>query len=158
MATQTIRIPPAVHAALRRGQVIEAIRLLRDSSGLDLRDARDAVDALRRTGGDVAAMEVERGGHRAGAIDDRHGHELRLPSEVAAALSQGNVIEAIKRLRALQPMTLHDAKALVDRHRPATRSHYSRTVAPGDRGGRLWWWMLLALIAIACWLVWSGRV
>ena len=152
MGTQTIQIPPAVHAALQRGEVIEAIRLLRDSSGLDLRAAKEAVDALQRIGG-ITSMEIERGEHRAGASD-----ELRLPPEVVAALSQGNVIEAIKRLRSLQPMTLRDAKALVERHRPAAAMpRYSPTVAPGDRGGRLWWWALLALIAIAGWAWWNGR-
>jgi len=156
MATQTVHIPPAVHAALQRGEVIEAIRLLRDGTGLGLSDAKDAVQALQRLGGGITSMEIERGGQRADAAGGRHAHELRLPPEIAAALSQGNVIEAIKRLRALQPMSLRDAKALVDRHRKSVPQRVP-TVAPGDSDGGLWWLGLLALAAIAAWVWWSGR-
>jgi ribosomal protein L7/L12 len=158
MATQhTIHIPPAVHAALQRGEVIEAIRLLRDRTGLDLRDAKAAVEALQRIGGGITSMEIESGTQGADATGDRHAYELRLPPEVMMALSQGNVIEAIKRLRALQPMALRDAKALVDRHQQVAKHRRTPTVAPGDSGGGLWLWIVLALIAIAGWMWWSGR-
>jgi ribosomal protein L7/L12 len=155
MATQTIHIPPAVHAALQRGEVIEAIRLLREGTGLGLREARDAVEALQRIGGGITSMEIEPDAHGAGTPGNRHAHELRLPPEVVTALSQGNVIEAIKRLRALQPMALRDAKAVVDRHRKATPPRVP-TVAPGDSGGHLWW-IVPVLAAIAAWVWWSGR-
>lgn len=157
MATQTIHIPIAVHAALQRGEVIEAIRLLREGTGLGLREARDAVEALQRIGGGITSMEIEPGAHGAGAHGSQHAHELRLPPEVVKALSQGNVIEAIKRLRALQPMALRDAKALVERHRQATKPRHTPTVAPGDSGGGLWMWIVLALIAIAGWMWWGGQ-
>lgn len=157
MATQTIHIPPAVHAALQRGDAIEAIRLLRERTGLDLRGARDAVEALQRIGGGITSMEIESGIQRADATGARHAHELRLPPEVVTALSQGNLIEAIKRLRALQPMALRDAKALVDRHQQAAKPRHTPTVAPGDSGGGLWVWIVLALIAIAGWVWWGGR-
>ena len=39
-------VPPAVLAALHQGHKIEAIRLLREHSGLGLKEAKDVVDAL----------------------------------------------------------------------------------------------------------------
>jgi ribosomal protein L7/L12 len=44
-ATGTDELPEDVRAALARGQKIEAIRLLRDHTGLGMKDARDRVDA-----------------------------------------------------------------------------------------------------------------
>ena len=38
-------LPPDVHAALQRGNKIEAIRLLREHTGLGLKEAKDAVEA-----------------------------------------------------------------------------------------------------------------
>jgi ribosomal protein L7/L12 len=157
MATQTIHIPTAVHAALQRGEVIEAIRLLHEATGLGLREARDAVEALQRIGGGITSMEIESGAHGAGTHGNQHAHELRLPPEVVTALSQGNVIEAIKRLRTLQPMALRDAKALVERHGLTAKPRHTPTVAPGDSGGGPWVWIVLALIAIAGWVWWSGQ-
>jgi ribosomal protein L7/L12 len=59
-------VPPAVLAALHQGQKIEAIRLLREHSGLGLKEAKDVVDALPQTAGqpaqagDLAPGEVRR--------------------------------------------------------------------------------------------------
>ena len=59
-------VPPAVLAALHQGHKIEAIRLLREHSGLGLKEAKDVVDALPRTAGrpaqagDLAPGEVRR--------------------------------------------------------------------------------------------------
>jgi hypothetical protein len=40
-------LPPEVTAALERGQVIEAIKLLRQAKGLGLKEAKEAVDAVK---------------------------------------------------------------------------------------------------------------
>lgn len=37
-------LPPDVQAALQRGSIIEAIRLLRDATGLGLKESKEAVD------------------------------------------------------------------------------------------------------------------
>jgi len=41
-------LPPSVLDALRRGETIEAIRLLREATGLGLKEAKDRVDAYQR--------------------------------------------------------------------------------------------------------------
>ncbi len=52
-------VPPAVLAALHQGQKIEAIRLLREHTGLGLKEAKDVVDALpqaRQQGGQAGGL------------------------------------------------------------------------------------------------------
>lgn len=155
---RTLHIPPTVHAALQRGEVIEAIRLLRESAGLDLRDAKQAIDALRRPGGGPAAPATD---HRADPAATAHmdgtSQGTGLPADVEAALRQGNVIEAIRRLRAAAPMNLRDAKAAIDQHRRASTPHYAPTVAKGDDGGRAAWWALLLVLAVGAAAWWFVR-
>lgn len=59
-------MPPEVMAALGRGHKIEAIKLLRESRGLGLKDAKEAVEAHVRK-----HPELHRSGGVAGA--SRHG-------------------------------------------------------------------------------------
>jgi len=40
-------LPPAAHAALQRGQVVEAVKLTREATGLGLAEAKQLVDAAR---------------------------------------------------------------------------------------------------------------
>ena len=48
MADPAHPLPEHVLAALRRGQPIEAVKLLRESGGLGLKEAVEAIDAQRR--------------------------------------------------------------------------------------------------------------
>ena len=43
-ASASVKIPPAVIDALQRGKKVEAVRLMRDTSGLDLKGAKDRID------------------------------------------------------------------------------------------------------------------
>jgi len=45
MAERSEPLPPEAIAALQRGNKIEAIKLVREASKLDLKDAKDRVDA-----------------------------------------------------------------------------------------------------------------
>jgi ribosomal protein L7/L12 len=91
-------LPEDVRLALSRGQRFEALRLLRAQTGLGLQEA-------------VAAIE-------SGLLPDQ-GDAPRaasaLPSEVAAALAEGNTIdEAVRHLRQRQGLTLRQARAIVE--------------------------------------------
>jgi len=107
--SRDIRIPAEAAAALARGLRIEAIRLVREANhGVDLRGAMEALDA-----------------HASG----RHGHAVQTPSMVAnasfdslpaeamAALSRGQLIEAIKIVRERTGLGLKEAKEMVERYR-----------------------------------------
>jgi len=48
------RLPPEAEAALARGRVIEAIKIVRNLEGIDLKAAKQRVDAVRRAKGGVA--------------------------------------------------------------------------------------------------------
>ncbi|MCW5650589.1 MAG: hypothetical protein KIS62_12650 [Ramlibacter sp.] len=48
-------LPSAVRDALQAGRTIEAIKLYRESSGLGLKEAKDAIDQYRESMGDHAA-------------------------------------------------------------------------------------------------------
>jgi ribosomal protein L7/L12 len=130
-----IALPENVIEALQRGDTIEAIKRLRESTGLGLKEARDRIDQHLR--GDPAPASVPGS----------------LPPEVVAAMRQGRKIEAIRLLRERTGLGLKDAKEAVESIRRET---------PGMMGGRspiqvegsrnvLW---LLAVIAVAALLAW----
>lgn len=102
------QLPADVRAALHQGDTIEAIRLLRQASGLGLKEAKDLIEAHLR--GEAVALP-ERG------EEVRPATELKgaLPPEVREALRQGDKIEAIRLLRAHCPdLGLKEAKDEVE--------------------------------------------
>lgn len=105
-----IRFPAAAVAVLAQGHRIEAIKRVRASNpGMDLRSAMEAVDAYAS------------GKHRF-TVDDAPLAAAPapvdgLPVEALAALSRGQLIEAIKIVRTATGLGLKEAKDLVERHR-----------------------------------------
>lgn len=84
MASLPDDLPANVVAALERGQPIEAIKLLREATGLGLKEAKDALDHhLRDKSVNVPVAAKSR----------------PMPPAVAEALKKGDKIEAIRLLR-----------------------------------------------------------
>ena len=81
-------LPPNVQEALDRGQALEAIKLLRLSSGMGLKEAKAAIDESRRHPSPAPIAEP------AGA-ESRE----RRSATFARALGKGNPVEAIRALR-----------------------------------------------------------
>lgn len=92
-------LPDSVLQALQEGQTIEAIKLLRQSSGLGLKEAKDRIDAYQQ-GKPIPATASASG--------------TLLPASVQAALNSGNKIEAIKLLREQTGLGLKEAKDAVE--------------------------------------------
>jgi large subunit ribosomal protein L7/L12 len=88
-----------VATLLERGQKIEAIRRYRERTGVGLKEAKDAVEAIRR--GQAVPS---------GPQSDRD-----LEDEVATLLERGQQIEAIKRYRERTRVGLKEAKDAVER-------------------------------------------
>lgn len=130
-------LPAAALAALQKGDTIGAIKLLRESHGLGLKEAKDVVDRHQAGQTDIFATP--------GPAEMGH-----MPDEVLAALQEGNVIEAIKRLRAARGLGLKEAKDAVDAHLalhpPMARQG---AIISRDDGRRGWVWAAVAALAAA---------
>lgn len=84
--------------------------------------------------------------------------EQQLPSDVIAAIEQGQKIEAIKRLREATGLGLANAKVLVDR---ASRTHGPKKPIPSfdDQPsglGTLVKSLAFVLVAVATWYFYQG--
>jgi ribosomal protein L7/L12 len=107
--SREIRIPAEAAAALARGERIVAIKLVREANhGVDLRGAMEATDAY--ASGKHFPMTDAPPVAKSSSIDG-------LPAEAIAALSRGQLIEAIKIVRAATGLGLKEAKDLVEQYR-----------------------------------------
>ena len=139
-------LPPQVAAALQRGNFLEAIKLLRAAGGIDLKQAKIAIEQHvargKETGSQAVAMVLE------------------LPA-VVDALRKGNKIEAIRLLREKSGLGLKEAKDVIDRA-PMQPSAIKQSVpnmsapptalpglSPGEvpqtKGSR--WWIAAVIVA-----------
>lgn len=98
MSLSPISLPANVIAALQRGNTLEAIKILRESSGVGLKEAKDRIDQHLRG---VSASVIPAVGS--------------LPPAVVEAMRQGQKIEAIKLLREQTGLGLKEAKQAVER-------------------------------------------
>lgn len=141
-------LPQDVQSAMAAGQKIEAIRLLRERTGLGLAEAKAAVEA-----GSLPQAPAD---PPAGSFGARE-----LPPQALAALAAGKTIEAIRLVRLAHGVGLKDAKGIVDAYirRSAASTDGMSGLAPGElRPSRLgsWGWIGLALVCAAVgWLVWA---
>jgi len=157
-------LPPAAIAALQRGDLIEAIKLTREATGLGLKESKNAVERYGNGGGSAADDDD--------AFDDAfdgfdappaHRPSAGLPPRAMAALQRGRTIEAIKLTREATGLGLKEAKDLVDAARgqpggavPGLASEgatFDPMHEPGRvRGGGAGRWVALAVV-LACLLV-----
>jgi ribosomal protein L7/L12 len=87
-----------------QGNKIEAIKLYREATGVGLKEAKDAVEAIER--GESITMETAK------PIPTPDLQSLR--AQVVAHLRQGNKIEAIKTYRSFTGVGLKEAKDAVE--------------------------------------------
>ncbi len=118
--------------ALQRGDKLEAIRRLRESSGLGLKEAKEAI-------------EQHLLGHPAHAPAARS--SSRLPAAVVEALRQRKKVEAIRLLREQTGLGLKDAKDAVDAFQDAERTKNDGLAsgAVSRLGSAVRWIALLAM-------------
>jgi ribosomal protein L7/L12 len=135
-------LPPEVIDAIRRGSLVEAIKLLR-ARGIGLAEAKASIDAHVR--GFATPSAAERA-------------TRALPPDAARAIARGYMIEAIKLLRAETGIGLKEAKEWVDAQ--TSPSQFPTGLAPGEvpRHEGRWGWVVVAvlLVAAAYFLVFRG--
>ncbi|MCM5682664.1 ribosomal protein L7/L12 [Schlegelella sp. S2-27] len=130
-------LPENVVEALEAGRTIEAIKRLRDATGVSLKEAKDEIDAhLQGSWTGTPAPRLSTPG---------------LPLPVQQALQRGNKIEAIRLLREHTGLGLKEAKDRVEAAE-ASAGDASAGLAPGEvprRAGAAWWWGVAALVTAA---------
>jgi len=134
-------LPQPVQDALQRGNLVEAIKLMRADTGLGLKETKDALEAYMR--GEAPATGFAPKPLPTGAP---------LPAQVQQALDQGNKIEAVRRLRGLTGMGLKEAKDAVDAAGMDSATTLREGLSPGEVRGPngIWWWLVaLAVLAAA---------
>jgi ribosomal protein L7/L12 len=113
-------LPPDVVAAMNASNKVEAIRLLRDHTGLGLAEAKNAVES----------------GYVKAKPQDVRTLPNQLPAEALTALQQGHQIEAIRIVREKFGIDLKAAKDVVDTFVGGRRDDVSaaptRRLAPGE--------------------------
>jgi ribosomal protein L7/L12 len=166
------KLPPEAVAALERGRLIDAIKIVRDRTGLDVKSAKEAVEryANRQEGpADWQEGDWGRGEPEAAAGMQGNG-PASVPSAALAALAQGNKIEAIRLTREATGLDLAAAKQLVDSHENPALGSFGHLPSgmpshpmaePGrvPNGGRQWLPIVVVLLVVAlAWLYFGGKV
>lgn len=101
----TANIPDQALEHARRGEIVEAIKVVREQTGLGLKEAKDAIDGYLRNPGQSSGVAGS-----AGKPDN-----LEVSSLALYALENGRLIDAIKHVRADTGLGLKDAKEHVER-------------------------------------------
>jgi ribosomal protein L7/L12 len=95
-------------AALKSGNKILAVKIVRDATGLSLKDAKDAVDALE-VGGALPSTATRSSSAAAAATTNDE-----VQRTLVALVRAGKTIEAIKLYRTATGTSLKDAKDAID--------------------------------------------
>lgn len=111
------KLPPEAIAALQRGSLIEAIKIVRDKTGMDLKSSKEAVE--RYANGDGAPADWQEGDWGRGepeGVGMQGNGPAGVPSAALAALAKGNKVEAVRLTREATGLGLAEAKQLVENH------------------------------------------
>lgn len=134
---KTATLPAAALAALQAGNKLDAIKLLREQTGLDLTQAKTLIE---RYLADSESLERSATPHDNGD----------LPAAAKAALYKGNVIDAIKIVREHKRIDLKDAKQLVDRYLLDEPTLHNRIrMMRAEAGRRLLGWLIVIALLVA---------
>lgn len=155
-------LPPDAVRALQSGRLIEAIKIVRDRTGMDLKSAKEAVErhAARMEAGDE---ETVVGGRSAPDVAMQDRGFASMPSSALKALAQGDKVEAVRLTREATGLGLTAAKRLVDQHDdPAvggfgpmpTAMPHRPTDEPGRVQGSGYKWLPVVIVVLAALVVW----
>jgi ribosomal protein L7/L12 len=152
MSSSQIRFPPEAIVALEQGNTIVAIKLVRSANGMDLRTAKQTVEAYLSGERNFSTDEVE-------TRAEVHVHTGDLPSEALAALAKGKRIEAIKIVREHHGLQLKEAKEKVDaylgKHPSRDRQEFRTPTVERDRMLPRGWWIFFGLALLAAFYFWQ---
>jgi len=141
--------PDGARVAIRSGQKLVAIKIVREAYGLRLREAKDLVEAYAERG-EAALAEFTRPADAPG---------LDLPGEAVALILNGERARAAQLLQSQHGYSAQDAASRVADYGVARQTRRAvadsgRTVSQGDRGGALWVVAAIAVALLAVWFFW----
>lgn len=112
------QLPPEAIAALERGNFIEAIKITRDHTGMDLKSSKEAVEryANSEAGAQAHGQDADWNTSRAEPDDTQGSRPAVVPPAALAALAAGKKVEAVRITRDATGLGLAEAKQLVDAH------------------------------------------
>ncbi|RBL85924.1 hypothetical protein DDE05_13830 [Streptomyces cavourensis] len=158
------QLPLEAIAALERGKLIEAIKITRDQTGMDLKSSKEAVERYANSSeqalGAGAAGSASHGATEAGAMQ---GNKPAVPAAALAALARGHKVEAVRLTRDATGLGLADALKLVDAQlNPAAQDDVplssSRLGDPMAEPGRVprggFKWLPIAIVLLLFALAW----
>jgi len=174
------QLPPEAIAALERGNLIEAIKIVRDRTGMDLRSSKEAVEHYANSGALAtnARADLQEGDWgRDGDADEAVAQTgsgmpvtgaAAVPAAALAALARGQKVEAVRLTREATGLGLAAAKQLVEAHQNASASDFGQLPSsaalnpmaePGRVSGGGFEWLpviVVLLIAAVAWWYFKG--
>ncbi|MFO1435702.1 MAG: hypothetical protein U1F34_04865 [Gammaproteobacteria bacterium] len=149
MANETIELSGLAKRAADDGELIEAIKIVRQTLKVDLETAKDAVEYyLQHRVDSIPATKIE--------IDSG------VPLEAVALLHQGNLISAIKSTREKMGCDLKESKEAVEKYlaeHPDTKQRFDDAKAlAGSRLARIIEILLLVCAGLAGYLLFTGSL
>lgn len=153
MAATGSPLPEDVVEALRRGDLLEAVKRLRAASGVGLREAKRLIDGQSPGASGQAAKPAAPAPARP-ALHTGVG----FPPAVVTALAHGQKIEAIRLLREHSGLGLKEAKDAIEAS-PLSMVAGSGGLSPGEvpRTRDSLWPVVIAVIAVVAWWVWRRQ-
>jgi ribosomal protein L7/L12 len=131
-------LPPQVLDALRRRDAVEAIKLLRQSKGLGIKEAKERIEQHIR----AARPPLNAAVAPAGSV----------PAKIAEALQRGDKAEAMRLARTHAAPGLKEAWTTIAALRASKASGRPSGLSPGevrDSGAGNGWFVVLAAAALA---------
>jgi ribosomal protein L7/L12 len=165
------KLPPEAIAALQHGRLIEAIKIVRDSTGLDLKSAKEAVERYaNQHPGQHDWQEGDWGRGESEGVGMQGNGPAAVPSAALTALARGNKVEAVRLTREATGLGLAEAKQLVESHQNPAAGDFGHLPSgiptnpmaePGrvPQGGFKWLPIVVVLLVVAlAWLYFGGKV
>ena len=141
-------LPAEAIEALSRGQVVEAVKIVRDKTGLGLKESKDMVDGYRDGNAPLRDEAM-----RARLEDVARKHGFKVPEEAMTAMESGDLKTALEKLRQAKDTNLKTAPTGLQAGQAARTS----TTVSRETSRNGWIWTLLFIAAVVVAGVWFGR-
>ena len=141
-------LPAEAIEALSRGQVVEAVKIVRDKTGLGLKESKDMVDGYRDGNAPLRDEAM-----RARLEDVARKHGFKVPEEAMTAMESGDLKTALEKLRQAKDTNLKMAPTGLQAGQAARTS----TTVSRETSRNGWIWTLLFIAAVVVAGVWFGR-